>query len=160
VRTWHSTGRECSQQHVAEFRTGRRRGEHWLPHNDEASVRQRPLATDGDRAIIEAEMRITIRASSRWVTRLARRRFVFALSRFRHRVRTLAVRVTDVNGPRGGLDKRCRVTVQLQGPSQTVVIDDVDADAAIAVDRAADRTARTVARATEAASGWRTLQRA
>jgi hypothetical protein len=65
-----------------------------------------------------------------------------------------------VNGPRGGIDKRCRVTVQLHGPSRTVVIDDIDADAAIAVDRAADRTARRVARAIEAASAWRTLQRA
>ena len=104
-------------------------------------------------------MRITIRASSPRVSRLARRRFEFALSRFGHRVRSLVVRVTDVNGP-DGIDKRCRVTVQLQSPSRTVVIDDVDADAAIAVDRTADRTARTVARAIEAASGWRTLQRA
>jgi hypothetical protein len=109
---------------------------------------------------MEADMPITIRAPNRWVTRLVRRRFEFALSRFGHRVRSLVVRVTDVNGPRGGIDKRCRVTVQLQGQSRTVVIDDVDADAAIAVDRAADRTARTVARAIEAASGWRTLQRA
>jgi len=109
---------------------------------------------------MEADMRITIRASSRWVTQLAQRRFEFTLRRFGHRVRSLVVRVTDVNGPRGGIDKRCRVTVQLQGPSRTVVIDDIDTEAAIAVDRAADRTARTVARAIEAASGWRTLRRA
>lgn len=70
-------------------------------------------------------MRITVRASSRWLTRRARRRFAFALRRFEDRVRSLVVRVTDVNGPRGGIDKRCRVTVQLQGPSRTVVIDDV-----------------------------------
>jgi putative sigma-54 modulation protein len=108
---------------------------------------------------MEADMRITVRASSRWVARLARRRFEFALSRFGYRVRSLVVRVTDVNGPRGGIDKRCRVTVELQGPTRTVVIDDVDTDPAIAVDRAADRTARTVARAIEAASEWRTLQR-
>jgi len=110
--------------------------------------------------MMEADMRITIRASSRRVTQLARDRFEFALRRFGHRVRSLVVRVTDVNGPRGGIDKRCQVTVQLQGPSRTVVIDDVDTDAAIAIGRAADRTARSVARAIEAASWWRTLRRA
>ena len=92
-------------------------------------------------------MRITIRATSGWLSRLARRRFELALGRFHARIRSVVVRVTDLNGPRGGVDKRCRVTVQLGAPKRTLVIEDTDPDAAIAIDRVADRTVRTVARA-------------
>ena len=100
-------------------------------------------------------MRITIRATSAWLSRLARRRFEFALRRFHGRIRSVGVRVVDVNGPRGGIDKRCHVTVRLTAPKRTIVIEDVDADAAVAIDRLADRTARTVARAVDTVTDWR-----
>jgi putative sigma-54 modulation protein len=100
-------------------------------------------------------MRITIRATSRWLSRLAQRRFELALSRFHGRIRSVAVRVVDVNGPRGGVDKRCHVTVRLAAPKRTLVIEDADADAAVAIDRLADRTARTVARTVDSLTQWR-----
>lgn len=100
-------------------------------------------------------MRITIRATNGWLSRLARRRFEFALGRFHGRIRSIAIRVDDVNGPRGGIDKRCHVTVRLTAPKRTLVIEDADADAAVAIDRLADRTARTVARAVDTLTGWR-----
>ena len=100
-------------------------------------------------------MRITIRATSGWLSRLARHRFEFALGRFHGRVRSIAVRVADVNGPRGGVDKRCHVTVRLAAPKRTLVIEDADSDAAVAIDRLADRTARTVARAVDTLTEWR-----
>jgi putative sigma-54 modulation protein len=37
------------------------------------------------------------------------------LSRFGHRVSTVEARLSDVNGPRGGRDKRCLFTVKLPG---------------------------------------------
>jgi len=100
-------------------------------------------------------MQITVRTSNIGLSRLARRRFEFALGRFHGRIRTVAIRIVDVNGPRGGVDKHCRVTVQLSATKRTLVIEDTDADAAIAIDRVADRTTRTVARVVDTATDWR-----
>jgi len=36
-----------------------------------------------------------------------------ALDRFTHAIREVDVRVTDINGPRGGVDKSCRVQLRL-----------------------------------------------
>jgi putative sigma-54 modulation protein len=43
----------------------------------------------------------------------AERRLSFALRRFQQHVRHVRVRLTDVNGPRHGVDARCSVTAQL-----------------------------------------------
>ena len=43
----------------------------------------------------------------------AERRLAFALRRFQQHVRHVRLRVTDVNGPRHGVDARCAVTAQL-----------------------------------------------
>jgi hypothetical protein len=77
---------------------------------------------------------------------LARRRLEFALGRFHGRIRSVTVRVADVNGPRGGVDKTCLVTIRLDASKRGVVIEDTDVDAAVAIDRAADRASRAVAR--------------
>jgi ribosome-associated translation inhibitor RaiA len=55
------------------------------------------------------------------------------------------VQLSDINGPRGGIDKRCQIEVQLKG-TPNVVIEDVEADLYAAIDRAAERVGRTVAR--------------
>lgn len=78
---------------------------------------------------------------------LLRRRLEFALGRFRPRLREVSARVSDVNGPRGGIDKTCVITMQLDRAAPSIVIEDVDADPMVAVDRAADRAGRTLARA-------------
>lgn len=74
-----------------------------------------------------------------------RRRLQFALSRFPTRVREVVVRLADINGDRGGVGHHCRISVHLN-PTGTVMIEDIDAVALVAVDRAADRLGRTVAR--------------
>jgi len=78
---------------------------------------------------------------------LLRRRLEFALGRFSARLRQVSARITDVNGPRGGIDKSCVITLRLERTGPPIVIEDIDDDPMVAIDRAADRAGRTVARA-------------
>ncbi|WP_313952887.1 HPF/RaiA family ribosome-associated protein [Accumulibacter sp.] len=73
------------------------------------------------------------------------RRLRFALDWAHYQVGGISVLLSDINGPRGGADKRCRIRVKVVGMAD-VVIDDVQADLTIAVDRAVDRAGRTLAR--------------
>ena len=68
-------------------------------------------------------------------------RFKTALARILRRIGAVVVRFADVNGPRGGADKRCDVQVQLDG-GQTVRIRETDRCLYRAVDRAAKRARR------------------
>lgn len=76
------------------------------------------------------------------------RKLAFALDRFRERVGRVTVRFGDVNGPKGGADKACRMDVTLT-PGGTVRVADVDPDLYVAIDRAAHRVNRSVARRLE-----------
>lgn len=76
------------------------------------------------------------------------RRLQFALGWANHDVRAVTVRLFDVNGPRGGKDKRCRIQVPFPG-TQNVVIEDTEADLYVAIDRAAERAERAVVRRLE-----------
>ena len=60
-------------------------------------------------------------------------------------LRKVSVGLSDLNGPRGGEDKRCRIQVGVAG-SADVVIEDTEADLYVAIDRAADRAGRTLLR--------------
>jgi putative sigma-54 modulation protein len=76
------------------------------------------------------------------------RRLHFALGRFAPQVERVTAQVADVNGPRGGTDKRCRMEVKLRGlgsVSSEAHADDVEEAAALA----AERLGRGVARALE-----------
>lgn len=79
----------------------------------------------------------------------------FALGRFRSRIRSVTVRLADVNGPRGGVDKTCLVTIRLDASKRLIVIEETDADAVVAIDRATDRASRAVARALHMLADWR-----
>lgn len=96
-------------------------------------------------------MKLQVRGSNVDVTEVLRahvtRRLRFALGRFEDRIGRVLVRFTDVNGERGGADKRCRIEVALR--PRTVRVDDTDADLFVAVDHAAGRVSRSVARALE-----------
>lgn len=73
------------------------------------------------------------------------RRLRFALGRVAGRVGRVTVRLVDVNGPRGGEDKRCHVTAEMPGqPPAVVCAAGADLDAVI--DRAADRAGQAVFR--------------
>ncbi len=73
----------------------------------------------------------------------AERRLGFALRRFADRIGPVTVRIDDLNGPRGGIDKLCCIRVRLV-PSGTVMMYEVDTDTVVAIDRVADRVVRAV----------------
>ncbi len=78
------------------------------------------------------------------------RRLHFALGRFSPAIRRVNVRAGDVNGPRGGVDKRCHILVTLRtSGSSPVTVDTHDSDLCAAIDRSTDRIGRSVARALE-----------
>lgn len=73
------------------------------------------------------------------------KRLGFTLSRASSHVRRVDVTLADLNGPRGGIDKRCLVQIRLDG-QQPVVVQDIQSDLYSAIDRAAGRAGRTVMR--------------
>lgn len=75
----------------------------------------------------------------------AERRLNFALDWARHDIGKVVLRFTDVNGPRGGQDKRCQLRIPLPG-MRAVVIEETAADLYLTIDRALDRAARTLER--------------
>jgi ribosomal subunit interface protein len=73
------------------------------------------------------------------------RRLSFALERFAGRIRKVRINVADLNGPRGGVDKRCRVAIVLI-PSRTIVIEERDSNIYVAIDRIGDRAGTCIGR--------------
>jgi putative sigma-54 modulation protein len=73
------------------------------------------------------------------------RRLDFALGRLATAIRAVNVSIVDINGPKGGADKQCRLHVR--GPSlRPIVIEHVGTDVLSTVSIAAERTGRAVAR--------------
>ena len=72
----------------------------------------------------------------------------FHLSRFGRELSSVSARIGDINGPKGGIDKRCQLHVRGQRLG-SVVVAEVNADAYAAVDACAERAGRTVGRELE-----------
>ena len=68
-----------------------------------------------------------------------------ALASAADRLGQVVVRLSDNNGPRGGVDKRCMIRAELPG-ARVVVIEQHDADLYAAIDRATDRAGSTITR--------------
>ena len=73
------------------------------------------------------------------------KRLAYAFAHGEDHVTRLSVSLSDINGPRGGADKRCLIEVRLK-QAPVVVIKDVEADLYVAIDRAAERAGRAVER--------------
>jgi putative sigma-54 modulation protein len=84
-------------------------------------------------------------AMTRSLESYVERAVLFSLGRFARRIRKIVVRLLDVNGPRGGPDKQCRIQVDL-GRLGTSMVAEVDPRIETAVDLAADRAGRTIVR--------------
>lgn len=95
-------------------------------------------------------MTINIRAINFPITEAihewARARVTSALRPFEDSVQRVFVRLQDINSPnRGGVDKRCSIVIAIRGHGG-VVTESVDQDLYRAIDDAAARVRRTVAR--------------
>lgn len=75
----------------------------------------------------------------------AEQRIGTALGWSRHHVRRLTLSLADINGPRGGVDKRCTLHAVL-ACGREVVIKETRADLYAAIDQAAGRADRAVLR--------------
>ncbi len=82
------------------------------------------------------------------LTRHVERRLRLALGASAASVRAATVHLSDVNGPRGGVDQKCSVQVALS-PSGSIRAEATDADMLLAFDRAAGRARRGIRRAIE-----------
>jgi putative sigma-54 modulation protein len=78
----------------------------------------------------------------------ADQRLHLALSRFSNRIRSVKVVFEDVNGPKGGPDKRCAVNVKLD-VGEELRVEDGNGDLRFLIDNVADRVGRLVARELE-----------
>jgi ribosomal subunit interface protein len=83
----------------------------------------------------------------------------FALSRFSDRIQRVRVNVADVNGPRGGLDKRCRIQVNVTARPE-LVAEFTDSNMYAAISRSASKANRLVTNSlkreqTQKRPGWR-----
>ncbi len=78
----------------------------------------------------------------------ATRRMQFALDRNDKHITHARISLADINGPRGGVDKKCQINLALAGHS-SIVIEDTEADLYVAIDRASDRCERTLTRRLE-----------
>lgn len=79
-----------------------------------------------------------------------RRRLGFGLARHADRVTHVTVRMGDENGPRGGIDKFCRIQIKLLDAAP-VHISDCGPELYAVIDRASDRSTRTVSKRLERA---------
>lgn len=68
-----------------------------------------------------------------------------ALDRFGSRIAQVRVSVADVNGPKGGIDKICRVQVHGRSGWEVLVTQE-DAEVFAVIDRAGERASQAVAR--------------
>jgi len=73
------------------------------------------------------------------------RRLRFSLTVGDKHIQRVVVRLSDINGPRGGLDKCCNLQVVLTGLND-VVVEDIETDLYVAIDRAVNRAGKTVRR--------------
>jgi putative sigma-54 modulation protein len=78
-------------------------------------------------------------------------RLNFALARFGQRIARVIVRFSDGDGE-DGQNLRCQIHVGLR--SRSARVEDTDTDLFVAVDRAAERMSRSVARVLEREREW------
>lgn len=73
----------------------------------------------------------------------AKRRLSFAFDRHEQYIQRVEIKLSDINGPKGGEDKSCRIQVILPKVND-VIVEQIEADIFSAIDRAADRASRAI----------------
>jgi hypothetical protein len=93
--------------------------------------------------MIAIEVRSKSNSIEREVRRFAERRVSFALDRLRN-LRRIAISIEDVNGPKGGADKRCRIVAEFAFTS--IVLEETRPSWESAVTRAFHRVTQKASR--------------
>lgn len=70
-------------------------------------------------------------------------RVSFAFARARHLIRTLTITIADVNGPKGGNDKQCKVLIRTNDLSD-IVITETQSNLQASIDRALTRSSQNL----------------
>lgn len=86
------------------------------------------------------------------------RRLRFALDRFASRVRQVHVTLGDLNGPRGGIDKCCKLAISLDFSSM-IVVESHASNVYAAIDCVADKAATCIGRRLKRPHGRNPLRR-
>jgi len=86
------------------------------------------------------------------------RRVEFALSRFQDRIASVGVELWDENGPRGGVDKACRVEIRPRG-GDVIFAEAIDVDPYRSASRATRRSTRALVRALDKMQATRRSRR-
>lgn len=73
---------------------------------------------------------------------------MLALGRVSSGIHCAIVRLSDLNGPRGGMDKTCRIEIRLRS-RKSLVVEHTDINLYAAISRAADRAGRAVVQVKE-----------
>ncbi len=71
-----------------------------------------------------------------------------SLTRFSQQIHSVHVTLSDINGPKGGEDKKCLITVHL-GKVPPIVIHHIDSDMYDAISHCCHRAKRNVSRQTD-----------
>lgn len=94
-------------------------------------------------------MHLEIRSSDVKITKtlqtFIKQRVTPALERFSRRIRVVRVYIQDIDGPRGGLGKTCRIVVELP-PRGRIVVSGIDTDIGAAITCTASRAGIAVKR--------------
>ncbi|MFK7975921.1 MAG: hypothetical protein AB8C02_07270 [Halioglobus sp.] len=73
------------------------------------------------------------------------RRFSFGFGRMQHALEDASITLSDINGPKGGLDKQCRIVVRSSTTAPIVVVEK-QSELKLAIDRGIARASRSLAR--------------
>jgi len=93
-------------------------------------------------------MRIDIHTSSFSLTDSLRRHIehkIRSTLSWAHSLQNVSLRLDDINGPKGGVDKSCRIQIPVAGGTP-VVIHEMQPDLYVAIDRAVERADRALGR--------------
>lgn len=73
------------------------------------------------------------------------RRLQYGVSFANDNIQRVTVNLSDINGPRGGEDKRCQILITMPH-MPSVMIEDTESNLYVAIDRAVERASRALTR--------------
>ena len=115
------------------------------PHTGAASRCWVNPSTSDRRPAMKMEVRANQRRVGATLRHHIEKRLRFALGRFGRQIQAVKVQLSDLNGPRGGVDQCCRVEVNLVSGGR-LIVEDTQSYLYAAISRAAERVGRVVAR--------------